>query len=448
MIQIEQKGNQIFIFGRNDDKTTYCKHIKDFRPYFYVEDSNGEYKSILGKRLKKIVCNMPYDVKKKRDFYGKHYEGDILYTNRYLIDHPEVIHKSDIRILYLDIEIRRTTNGYESWEVANNPILCVGCYDNFDKEYKQFVLRDYLDKEHPEKEMMLDFIRYVRKNDPDMFIAWNGDGFDFPFILNRCIKLGINPNILARQTKEFRGECHRRQNNWHITKIEGRVLFDLMYAYKKFVSGQGRESFSLDYISKYEEVGEKVKFKGDLDTLYDNDINKFLEYNLIDVKLMVELDKKLGIVEFFDELRLLSGCKFDDIFMNSKMGDSLCLRYAKQNGFVLPSVDQTNKSKTFIGGLVKDSTPGLHKNIVCMDMKSLYPSIMIGFNTSYETVLKEKGRTACPSTNNLTNPPRPTLTKSYSLKTGPNSFTKKSASSEPTLKLTIVPTLPKTASLI
>lgn len=383
MIQIEAKGNQIFLFGRNDDKSLYCKQIKDFRPYFYVEDSEGDFVSIRGKKLKKITCNFPYEIKKQRDFYSNTYEADILYVNRYLIDHTEVIKKCPIRIFYIDIEIQKTINGYESFEKATNPILCVGCYDSFTEEYKQFVLKDY----ETEKQMMEEFIKYFNIIDPDMLIAWNGDGFDFPFIINRCVKLGIDINKFARRMNGFNGECHRKENTWGLTKIEGRILFDLMYAYKKFVSGEGRESFSLDYISKYEGVGEKVKHKEDLNELYEKDIKRFLEYNLKDVELMVSLNNKLRIVDFFDELRILTNCRFDDVFMNSKMADSLCLSYAKQKNFVLPTVNKSTNDGSFEGGLVKDSIPGLHQNVACMDMKSLYPSIMIGFNTSYETVL-------------------------------------------------------------
>ena len=80
--------------------------------------------------------------------------------------------------------------------------------------------------------------------------------------------------------------------------------------------------------------------------------------------------------------------------MNSKMADSLCLRYAKEHNFVLPSTNR-NERETFKGGFVQNSIPGLHKNIACMDMKSLYPSIMIGFNASYETILE------CPTENCL-----------------------------------------------
>jgi hypothetical protein len=68
MIQIETKGNQIFLFGRDKNNNVYLEQ-KDFRPYFYIEDENGEFVSIDRKKLKKINCNFPYEVSQKRENY-------------------------------------------------------------------------------------------------------------------------------------------------------------------------------------------------------------------------------------------------------------------------------------------------------------------------------------------------------------------------------------------
>jgi DNA polymerase, archaea type len=381
MIQIEAKGKDIFLFGRENNNPTITK-INNFYPYFYVEDNNGEYKSIDNKKLKKIKCNLPFDVRERRKHYNKHYEADIVYVNRFLIDNPDVIKKQTIRICYIDIEIRKPDEGYSSVFLANSEILTIGCKDSFSNEIIQFTLNKYTD----EKEMLYDFIKFIRRTNPDMLIAWNGDGFDFPFLINRIRKKGINPDLLARSNNEYIGKSIVDK---YETKIGGRILFDLMYAYRKWTSGEGRESFSLDYISKYENVGEKVKYKGELDKLYDENIEKFLEYNKVDVELLELLNEKLGLVEFFDELRIICCCTFRDVFMNSKMADSLCLKYAKENNFILPSTTDY-KEESFEGGFVVKSIPGLHKKVACMDMKSLYPSIMIGFNTSYETMLDNK----------------------------------------------------------
>jgi len=371
MITIENKDNIIYLFGRNN-KEPYTKIIDTFEPYFYVEDNRGKYTSIEGKKLKRIIAPKPSDIKIMRQRYLETWEADVVYVNRYIIDEIKEIPKETPRICYLDIEIKRTERGYEGSRYANNPILSITCYDNFDKEYKVFC------KE--EKEMLKDFIRYIQKTDPDILVAWNGDAFDFPFLINRIMKVGLYVHALGRG-----GKCMTTKYG---AKIFGRVLFDLMGAYKKhFSGGRGRESWSLEYISQYELGEGKEEYRGELDDLFINDKEKFLKYNKRDVELLVMLDEKLHIIEFFDEIRRLANCKFEDVFMNSKTADCLCLRYAKENGFVLPSVREHPYEK-YEGAYVKDSEAKLHKDIAVFDMRSLYPSIMLAFNVSPECLVE------------------------------------------------------------
>jgi DNA polymerase I len=383
MITIENVGNKLFLFGRENENSTK-EIITDFRPYFYVEDKIGNFKSIDGVDIKKITLEEPNQVNVERQKYSKTYEADIRYVNRYIIDTYDKLEKEKIRICYLDIEIERTENGYESCDKAVNPILMIGCWDNFENKRTEFCLN----KTHTtEKELIKDFMRYIKEKDFDMLVAWNGDGFDFPFLINRMKRLKLNPNYLSRENG--RSDVRKITYGVYNTHIFGRICFDLMRAYKTMDSS-GKESWSLDYISKYEGVGEKDKYKGELDDLYKNDIDKFIEYNRKDVDLLKLLDEKLHIVDFFDEVRRLCLCRFEDVFMNTKMADCLCLKYAKNHNYVLPSCVDRGNEKRITGGYVKDSIPKLHNNIAVMDMKSLYPSIMIGFNTSYETLLDKK----------------------------------------------------------
>ena len=371
MITIEAKDKQIFTFGRLNT-APYIEKNPNFVPYFYVEDEDGEFKTIDGKNARKIICNHSKEVAIKRIQFPKTYEADIRYVNRYIIDEIDKIEKEKIRICYLDIETARTDKGYESPIVANNPILSICCYDSFDKKYVQW--------HGEERKMLQDFLDYISQTDPDMFIAWNGDRFDFPHLVNRIKKLKINISQLSR------GEDAYVEKNG-FTKVFGRVLFDLMMAYKKMNPG-GRESWSLDYISNYENLGSKEKYRGELDDLYKDDLEKFLKYNKRDVELLVLLNEKLRIVEFFDEVRRMCFCRFEDVFMNSKIADCLCLKNV--NGkYVLPT-SISNPKISYEGAFVHDSDPKLHRDIAAMDMKSLYPAVIIAFNISYETIITEK----------------------------------------------------------
>lgn len=376
MITIENNGSNILLFGRDKEGKEYINVDSTFKPYFYYDDWKGKYKSIDGKNVSIKYCNHPGDVVTEREKYEITYESDVVYTNRYIIDNINKLEQEPIRLCYIDIEIKRTKDGYESPQIASNPILMIGCFDNFDKEKTRFVLKDYKN----EKDMLKAFINHITIKNPDILIAWNGDMFDFPFLINRINNIGLNADNLGRNN----GRSYVKEFG---AKIYGRILIDILQVYKKHFSGGGRESWSLDYISKYElkNDGGKEKYKGELDDLYENDIEKFIKYNDRDVELMILLNEKLRMIEFMDEVRRICYCKFEDLFMNSKLADCLCLKYAKGK-FILPKCPPKIEKEHIIGAFVRHSEPKLHENIAVMDMKSLYPSVMIGFNISYETI--------------------------------------------------------------
>jgi len=97
----------VHVFGRTADGDIEHVQVVGFRPYFYAptktlerppeeqydrltgsetEDGDGEpYESIRGEKLTKIFGQTPRDVGQIRDEF-EHYEADILFPNRFLID--------------------------------------------------------------------------------------------------------------------------------------------------------------------------------------------------------------------------------------------------------------------------------------------------------------------------------------------------------------------------
>lgn len=378
MIEVINRGEIIYEFGRKD-RQSYVRKIDNFKPHFFVEDSKGEYRSLFGKRLKKVIVNKPSDVPKEREKYLKHYEADILYPNRYLIDRYDKIEKEEIRICFVDIE----TESKKQFPNINNPvnkILTITCHDNFDNEYTTF-------DEEREERMLNKFMDYIQLKDPDMLVAWNGSNFDYPYLIARCEHLGLLINKLAR--KGFNSYLFK--SNWgRVAICEGRILFDLLYAYKNLTQNE-RESYSLDYVSKYELGEGKEEYEGELEDLYYNDRKKFIEYNRKDVELMIQLNKKLKIIEFMDEIRRYVRCRFDDVYSHSKILDCLMLHECGKRKIILPSYESKEDVGMIKGAFVFQPEGGLYNSIVSADLKSLYPSIIVSCNISPETkLLKEE----------------------------------------------------------
>ncbi len=386
MLSIENEKSTIHLFGRGEDKKSYHKKI-NFSPYFYAIDEQGDYNSIAGEKAKKILCKSPDEVPKLRENYEKTFEADVVFVNRYLIDEVEQIPKQPIRKCYLDIETD-SVNGFPDPEIADQKILSITCYDNFLKKYVSFMTGDNKNRNDSEWsiyyfkneiELLKKFLSFVKSTNPDMILGWNSDQFDMPYIINRSDKLNVESSELCRI-----GQPYYKNKT---PKCRGRILFDLLWGYKKISQGS-RESYSLDYISNYELNTGKIEYPYVMEEFFYKDPKLFLDYNKRDVELLVMLDEKLNIVEFFDEVRRFAKCTFEDVFNNSRIVDNMILQRAKERGVVLPTKTKRD-SKKYEGGFVHKTIPGLQKNVAVLDMKSLYPSIMYSFNIGSENLLEK-----------------------------------------------------------
>ena len=95
-----------------------------------------------------------------------------------------------------------------------------------------------------EKELFTAFITYIQEKDPDILSGWNFADFDADYILKRAQALGFKSDVFAR----IPGTTERNA-------MRGRVIFDLLTAYKK-MQGSQKESYRLDAIAE-EELGER-----------------------------------------------------------------------------------------------------------------------------------------------------------------------------------------------
>jgi DNA polymerase I len=413
-------GPVVHIFGRSEDGTAHHIEVTDFRPYFWVPEQEAEKihpetievtedraVSIKKEPLRKLCTKKPTDVRTVRDNYH-HFEADIPFATRFLIDTgltggvaapaencpytdllpAAVISKA--RVCMCDIECD-DRNGFP--EPERDRVFCITCHDSFDDHYTSFVLQGetradfyeagslangcFLREKHTvcvygtEKELFEGFTGYIREKDPDILSGWNFADFDAMYILRRMEVLGFRTDRLAR----LPGSVERNA-------IRGRVIFDLLTAYKKMQSGQ-KESYRLDAIAE-EELGErKVRYTGTLGDLWDKDPLKMVEYNFKDVELCVGINRKNSIVEFYQELSRYVGCPLDKALNSSNVIDVYVLRKA-HGKFVLPSKgNQTGEE--FEGATVFAASKGVKQNVIVLDLKSLYPMAMMTLNASPET---------------------------------------------------------------
>jgi len=389
IITIEQIGAKgIKMWGRDINGKLSTRNITNFKPYFY--DHNK----------KKIIAESSHEVTELRKMFPFTYEADVNYTQRYLIDREQIpLEDEPIRVCHLDIETSPPTLDVESTPSA---ITIIVCYDTFMKRYVAFLWKKDLPVKvvkgedtsiyyfDTEVKMLRKFKEFIMKTDPDMLTGFNVIKYDMKYIVNRMLKLGISPHEMCRAKSYVRFK-YIPFKDYNECVMKGRVIFDLSYAYWRFHEGEMRFR-SLDYIAK--EEGFEPKLEVDLSTLWE-DIPKLVEYCKHDVELCVQLDKKLRLIEFRNNLRKMSGTNWTGIWFNTLMFDSLILREARKREIILPSKpDKAEKARRFAerkkkklkGAFVHETISGRHTGVIVFDLKSLYPSIMCQFNIGYDTI--------------------------------------------------------------
>ncbi|WP_435069385.1 DNA-directed DNA polymerase [Haloplanus sp. C73] len=432
----------VHLFGRTDDGDAEHVRVLGFEPYFYAptaslddEDLDRDvitrtetgYESIRGEELTKICTQTPRDVGQIRDEYD-HFEADILFPNRLLIDkdigsgvrvpvrrlesgsiqipHDEiraVEATADLRVNTFDIEVDDRSGFPEEGEEA---IVCLTSHDSYRDEYITWLydapegdatppdrLDDYeglsgaVDADvrvfDSEAAMLDAFLTYIEKTDPDVLTGWNFEDFDAPYFIDRLQVVGKRPDVdrnLNSDRLSRVGEVWR--SDWGGPTIKGRVVFDLLYAYKRTQFTE-LESYRLDAVGEQELGAGKERYTGDIGDLWEDDPQRLLEYNLRDVELCVELDRKRDIISFWDEVRTFVGCKLEDAPTPGDAVDVYVL-HKVHGDFALPSKGRAD-AEDYEGGAVFDPITGIKENVSVLDLKSLYPMCMVTINASPET---------------------------------------------------------------
>ncbi|QCC52485.1 DNA polymerase domain-containing protein [Halapricum salinum] len=431
----------VHVFGRTPDRELVHVEVYEFRPYFYAPTANLDfddlesrdritgweagYESIRGEELTKIFGQTPRDVGQIRDEFD-HYEADILFPNRLLIDKditsgirvPERrtdeetirVPHDEIETVDVEVEPRVSTFDIEVDDRSGFPedgeekIICIASHDSYRDEYVLWLvdadeggaIPDRLDGYDPleadfepdirvfdEEPAMLDaFVSYLEDTDPDITTGWNFADFDAPYLIDRLEVLdpttdyNLDYNRLSRVNEVW-------QSDWQGPDVKGRVVFDLLRAYKRTQFTE-LESYRLEAVGEQELGAGKETYTGDIGDLWEDDPERLLEYNLRDVELCVELDRKQDIIAFFEEIASFVGCKLEDAPTPGDAVDMYVLHKA-HGRFALPSKGTVESGEEFEGGAVFDPITGVEEMVSVLDLKSLYPMCMVTINASPET---------------------------------------------------------------
>lgn len=332
-----------------------------YESYCYIADKNGKSCALDGTKVRRIENFNPKEIKNNKLDGKKVYESDIHPEIRTLID---LYHESDDvstnhKVMIFDIEVS-TDGGFPNIELADKEITAIAYNDTTTGKYHCLVL----DKESrvkpqnnakyvvkpftSERTLLLTFIDEFRRIDPTIITGWNIDYFDVPYLCRR-IEFVLGKSYVKKLSSVDLVEYNEKLE---LYKIAGVSALDYLEIYKRFITGE-RPSYSLDAISTTELGRGKVKYEGTLDDLYKTNIEKFIEYNIEDVVLVHELDKKMDFISLARSICHKGHVPYDSIYATSRYLDGAALTYMKRVGVVAP-----NKKERFYFELGVDAEVG------------------------------------------------------------------------------------------
>lgn len=408
---IGYRGNNIFHVGYDNNGKKFVETVK-FKPSVYYYANDGKDKSLYNEPLKKKVFenntqfySFRVDNKDILKLYGNADCTMQFIQERYPF--TQVNYKREfLRIWFLDIEVE-TQGKFPLPEEALYPICAITVYDTRYGKYITLGLKDYTyDKKRiefnaevvykkcdSEIDLLDKFIKLVNKFKPDIWIAHNGESFDYPYIINRLANVGFEPSSLSYCGGKARTRFKEVQNNGITFKvfdndIDGISLLDNILLYKKYIADP-RESYSLSNLA-IEDLGlDKLNYEeyDNLEGLYEKNYAKFIDYNINDVYLMFLLDRKNGYVDLHIRNMYVSKCATFQVNMSPvALWDNYIYHQLADISIQIPPMEE-NDDFDYAGAFVVPTINRIHKWLVSIDVNSMYPHIQMQWNISPEKIV-------------------------------------------------------------
>jgi DNA polymerase-2 len=234
---------------------------------------------------------------------------------------------------------------------------------------------------HPdERGLLRGFFGWLRDLDPDLILGWNVVGFDLDFLERRCRRLGI-PFALGRGGEQATILQPGAEGQLRIARVPGRVVLDGIDSLR--TATWAFERYDLEYVADRLLGRGKLIREGDkleqIRRLFAADKPALAAYNLEDCRLVLEIFETAKLIPFLIQRTRMTGLTLDRQGGSVAAFDNLYLPRLHRRGYVAPDVGSNPDRAASPGGFVMDSRPGLYDNVLVLDFKSLYPSIIRSF---------------------------------------------------------------------
>lgn len=431
-------------YNRNNKRYTIRDdegfHTFDYEPTLYKADENGTMYALDGTKVSPFKPSQyKFDINDP-NIYEKDISKELLILRDLYYQNDDL--PKNHRIVYLDIEIEMgDTLTPEYIQKAPMPITSIALIDTRTKHKYCLLVGDVerIEQEDitiipcsSEINLMMTFLTLWEELDPTIVVGYNSDFFDIPYLFFRLKNKVRNQAYRLSPLKEV------NINGYHVS-LAGINCLDYYLLFKKFITKE-EPSYKLgDIGTKYVNLG-KIEYKGNLNDLYKNDLETFIQYNLRDVEIIEALENKQKFIQLTILISHLCHTPYESIYYNTVLNEGAILTYLKRKGIVsinkpttqnssikeinigdlvtnnrgytafegiLINVDsdkmahvqtksgnikiipfkQIRKKESYAGGYLKEPIPGLYSLSNDLDFTSLYPSIIKSSNIGIETLV-------------------------------------------------------------
>lgn len=435
--KIINEKTYIQLFGKLESGESFSS-MHEFHPYLFIQESNlkkakplllkfkiekTQLTNFKGKKVIKISADFQADIIKLTSALRKKeiatYEADLKPTSRFIIDEnllssveisgesqpeqkvdkffPEakispVKSKPSLKIISLDIESDKKFS----------KLYCVGLYS---KNYKKnFMITN---KKIPnvvpckdEPELLQKLKDEIIKQDPDILTGWHVIDFDLMFLKKKFEEHRI-PFDLGRTNENVRIRIASGFFKSSSAEVPGRQVLDALNLIKDpfikeapSIKNAKFNSYTLEDVSQAL-LNDGKLLKGnsrhnEIEDLFEKGKHETLaEYNIKDCKLVYDIIEKTKMIDLAMERSSLTGLPLNKLTSSIAAFDSLYIRKARKKGLVSPTTEYRTKTERITGGYVMNSQPGIYHNVLVLDFKSLYPSVIKTFNIDPASYLEK-----------------------------------------------------------
>ncbi len=438
--QAQDDGVVLELFGRTRDGTSAVARYYGFRPYFVLAEPDAETRDRLAadpeviavddlttwvggreRAAVRVTLHRPWLVPQYRDRYRRRGDEasvlacDIPFVHRFLYDRhlgltvafeaedePDEVRArytvpTVVRVVTGDGHEIRPTEGFRpplrilSFDIENairaRTIFTIcGVAEGGGRERRTFRLAD-----EDERRILEEFVRVVREDDPDVVTGYNIGGYDLPLLAERAEATGVAGGLGLGRERSAPREMGERL--WRVT---GRVVADAWWSARRELHPKQE---TLQYVARTLLGDTKLDVdRRNIEQEWARDRDRVMEYCEHDADLALRILLRLRAIDKAADLATVARLPLEE-GLNGRTSlfiDAMLIPRADARGVgVLPS-HFGGRDAPIEGGYVHAIRPGMHRWVVVLDFKSMYPSIIIAKNLCF-TTLSPDGTTVSPS---------------------------------------------------